>query len=100
MIKKFFQNIKKVYKYSRGCRKYIFAYLITSFLIMLVGIVVPMITSVQLVSLTEGVWNQVIVYSLFAFGLSLLRAILDFIASTASRIFSKKVVSKIQIELG
>lgn len=100
MIKSFFKNIKRVYKYSVGYRKHIFMYLIISFLVMLVSIVVPTLTSLQLVNLTEGIWNKVIVYSLFVFGLTLFRSFLDFLTSISIQLFSKKVVSRVQIELG
>ena len=100
MLKSFLKNIKRVYKYSIGCRKYILMYLIISFLVMLVSIVVPTLTSLQLVSLTEGLWKQVIIYSLFVFGLTIFNSFLDFFTTISVQLFSKKVVSKVQIELG
>ena len=100
MIKSFFKNIKRVYKYSIGCRKYIFIYLILSFLTMLISIVIPTLTSLQLVSLAESIWDRVIIYSLFVFGLTLFNSLIDFLTSITVQLFSKKVVSRVQIELG
>ena len=100
MIKTFFKNLKKVYKYSIGCRKYIFIYLILSFITMSLSIIIPTITSLQLVNLTEGIWNKVIIYSFFIFGITIFQSILDFLTSISTQQFSKKVISKVQIELG
>jgi len=100
MLKSFGKNIKRVYKYSYGSRKYIVVYLVLSFVIMVIGVVFPILSSLQLVNLTEGVWDKVIIYSLFSAFLSIFRNILDIISSISSRKFSKIVIAKIQIELG
>ena len=100
MMKSFFKNAKRVYKYSIGCRRYILMYLILSFITMLASIVVPTLTSLQLVNLTKGIWDKVIIYSLFVFGITLFQSFLDFLTSISTQKFSKKVISRVQIELG
>lgn len=97
---KFFVNISKIYKYSYGCRKYIFLYFVVSIIVTLVGIVIPVVTSLQLVNLTGGLWDKVVIYSLCLFGLKIFSDFLNLIIGFASQKFSKIVVNKIQLEVG
>lgn len=96
----FLKNIKKVYKYSYGSRRYIVLYAFFSVIITIIGLITPILTSLQLVNLTQGTWKKVIIYSIFVFLLSIFDNIISFFIQFASEKFSKIVVSKIQIELG
>jgi len=97
---KFIKNIKRVFKYAYGYRRYIVLYSILSFVITITGVLVPYLTSLQLVNLTSGVWDKVIFISLFVFVLRLFNNVVDFFSSFATQKFSKLVISKIQLSLG
>lgn len=97
---KFIRNFKKVLKYSKGCRKYLIIYFILSLLISLLGILVPYLTSLQLVNLTSGIWDKVILVSIFVFLVRIFNRIIGFFSSYATERFSRIVVSKVQLELG
>ncbi|MBQ6840608.1 MAG: ABC transporter ATP-binding protein [Bacilli bacterium] len=97
---KFINNFKRVLKYSKGCRKYLVVYFILSLTMSLIGILVPYLTSLQLVQLTAGIWNKVILVSIFVFLVRIFNRIIGFFSSFATEKFSKIVVSKVQLELG
>jgi len=97
---KFIKNFKRVLKYSKGCRKYLIIYFILSFTMSLLGILVPYLTSLQLVNLTSGIWNKVILVSVFVFLVRVFNRVISFFSSYATERFSRIVVSKVQLELG
>lgn len=97
---KFMSNLKKVFAYSYGCRKYIILYMILSTIMSIAGVIVPYLTSLQLVNLTEGIWNKLIYISIFLLCLRLFNTLIDFYANFATQKFFKIVVAKIQIALG
>lgn len=97
---KFIKNFKRVYQYSYGCRKYILLYFIMSVITSLLGVVIPAISAYQLVNLTDGIWDKVIVCALFIFFVNILSSIIHFISSFSTQKFSKLVISKIQLALG
>ena len=97
---KFISNFKKVYKYSHGYKRYIILYFIMSIILSLLGILVPAISAFQLVSLTNSLFDKVILATILIFGINVFIALVSFIEKYGSEKFSKYVISNIQLDLG
>jgi len=97
---KFIRNFKKVYKYAYGYRRYIVLYFIMSIIISFLGVIGPIVSARQLVHFTSGFWDKVIFCSLFLFLIDMFDSVISFFNGIVSAKFSKKVISRIQIELG
>ena len=66
------RNIKELSKLVKTSKKYIIMYMLLSILISIVGVIGPLISAKQLVGITEGAWNQVILIAVLIFFLSIL----------------------------
>jgi len=96
----FVKNFKMVYKFSYGCRKYIILYFVMSLFVSLLGIIMPIVSAYELLSLTNGIFDKVIFYAFLIFGINILSSIINFFLDFSSQKFSKLVISKIQIAMG
>ena len=92
-------NIKELSKLVKTSKKYIVIYMFLSILISLVGMVVPLISAMQLVSITNSLWDQVIMYAVFIFGLAIFRGLINLAIAYCSEKFSKIIVRQLQLDI-
>ena len=93
------RNIKELSKLVKTSKKYIIIYILLSILLSLVGIIGPLLSARQLVSITGGLWNQVIMYALFIFGISIFRELIYLSITYCSEKFSKVIMRQLQIDM-
>jgi len=93
------KNIKKSYFFAKESRKNFIFYIIGSILICIVGAVVPLFTAQQILNLTTGFWDQLILASLGVFGLEILRNTLNFINGKNESKFYRTTLKNIQINI-
>ena len=93
------RNIKELSKLVKTSKKYIIIFILLSILLSLVGIIGPLLSARQLVSITGGLWNQVIMYALFIFGISIFRELIYLLITYCSEKFSKVIMRQLQIDM-
>lgn len=93
------RNIKELSKLVKTSKKYIISYILLSLLLSLVGIIVPFLSARQLVSITDGLWNQVIMYAVFIFAISIFRELINLAITYCSEKFSKIIMRQLQIDM-
>ena len=93
------RNIKELSKLVKTSKKYIISYILLSLLLSLVGIMVPFLSARQLVSITDGLWNQVIMYAVFIFAISIFRELINLAITYCSEKFSKVIMRQLQIDM-
>lgn len=93
------RNIKELSKLVKTSKKYIISYILLSLLLSLVGIMVPFLSARQLVSITDGLWNQVIMYAVFIFVISIFRELINLAITYCSEKFSKVIMRQLQIDM-
>ena len=93
------RNIKELSKLVKTSKKYIIMYMLLSILISIVGVIGPLISAKQLVSITEGDWNQVVLIAVLIFFLSIFRSLINLAISFCSEKFSKIIIRRLQIDI-
>ena len=93
------RNIKGLSKLVKTSKKYIIMYMLLSILISVVGVIGPLISAKQLVGITEGNWNQVILIAVIIFLLSIFRSLINLAISFCSEKFSKIIIRRLQIDI-
>lgn len=93
------KNIKELSKLVKTSKKYIIIYILLSILLSSVGIIGPLLSARQLVSITGGLWNRVIMYALFIFGISIFRELIYLLITYCSEKFSKVIMRQLQIDM-
>lgn len=93
------RNIKELSKLVKTSKKYIIMYMLLSILISVVGVIGPLISAKQLVGITEGNWNQVILIAVLIFFLSIFRSLINLAISFCSEKFSKIIIRRLQIDI-
>lgn len=93
------KNIKKLSKLVKTSKKYIIIYMLLSLLISLVGIVGPILSAKQLVSITDGLWEQTVMVAILVFFLSIFRSLINLAISYCSEKFSKMIVRQLQLDI-
>ena len=93
------RNIKELSKLVKTSKKYIISYILLSLLLSLVGIIVPFLSARQLVSITDGLWSQVIMYAVFIFAISIFRELINLAITYCSEKFSKVIMRQLQIDM-
>lgn len=93
------RNIKELSKLVKTSKKYIIMYMLLSILISVVGVIGPMVSARQLVSITEGLWNDVILIAVLIFFLSIFRSLINLAITFCSEKFSKIIIRQLQIDI-
>ncbi len=96
---KFFENIKYLLKYTKNSRKYIISYIIFSITLSLIGVLIPFVVAMQLVKFTNGLWNELIIFTLMVALLNILKEANGFLIAISSEKLSQMVVREIQVEM-
>lgn len=97
--KETFINLKRTWKYARKNKKSLFGYLIFSIFLSIISAVIPIISSIVLLSLTNNNFNQLITMSVIVFIIEISRNIFRSFASKMSQIFFRETLVDIQLSI-
>lgn len=92
-------NLKRVYKFSRGKGKYLIFYLLGSIFICLVGVVAPIISSMQLINITNELWQRAVIATILLFSIEIFNNLFNFFNRKFSQIFFRETVYSIQANM-
>ncbi len=93
-------NFKKVYKCTKGQGKNLIKYLILSAAICGIYVLVPILTSRQLVGLTNSLWEELLVVTFLIFVVENLSNLIRFLNQKYSQIFFRETLKDIQTKIG
>ncbi len=96
----FLINLKKVSKFAKNQKKNIILFIIITLLISAIGIVVPMITSMQLVNLTGSFFDKALFATLLLFCIEIFRNIVNYFNRKISQIFFRETMYTLQTSIG
>ena len=92
------KNIRKIYGYSKGFRKYIVRYTLCIPLVTLISIIVPIYTAKQIIFINNGTYNSLITAALIIFFFEIMRNIIRLISSLSIGLFFRESVRVIQLK--
>lgn len=95
----FLKNLKLTYKYAKSGRRYLLFFLITNILLTVISVVIPLFTAKRLVSLTNGIWNDLLIFIIAIFLIEISRNIVRYIGNYFYNKFYYDVRRNIQLEL-
>ena len=93
------KNIKELSKIISTSKKYIITYILLSLLISIIGLATPLLSALQLVNLTNGLWEQTIIYTIFFFFITIFQSIINFIIAFCTEKFSKIIIRQLQLDI-
>ncbi len=96
----FLINLKKVSKFAKNQKKNIILFIIITLLISAIGIVVPMITSMQLVNLTGSLFDKTLFATILLFCIEIFRNIINYFNRKISQIFFRETMYTLQTSIG
>lgn len=99
-MKEFFEYLKFAWKYAKGEKKRIVAYVIFNIISILISVFVPIVSAKIIVSLTEGAFKQVLLMSLVILVVELSRSTSNYFLRLFSQIIYRETFTKIQSDLG
>ncbi len=99
-MKEFFEYLKFAWKYAKGEKKRIVAYIIFNIISILISVFVPIVSAKIIVSLTEGAFKQVLLMSLVILVVELSRSTSNYFLRLFSQIIYRETFTKIQSDLG
>ncbi len=94
-----FLNLKKAWKYARKSKKPLFGYLFLSLFLSIISAVVPIINAKQLLNLTAGSFDQLILVSIIIVVVEVLRNGLRYFSNKMSQIFFRETLLDIQLSI-
>lgn len=93
------QNIKLSLKYAKNRKKEFILYFIFNIMLALIGAVAPLLSAKQLLKITDGLLNELLVISLIILIIELSRNLCHFFARKYSQKFAAEVLKMIQIDV-
>lgn len=92
-------NLKKSFQYAKKQKKEFILYFISNIFLAIIGAIAPLLSANQLLKLTDGVLNQLLIISLVILGVELSRNICNFLSRKYSQIFAREVLKQIQVDV-
>lgn len=92
-------NLKKSFKYAKKFKKEFILYFVFNILLAVIGAVAPLLSAKQLLKLTDGILNELLVISVVILIVELSRNICNYMARKFSQKFAAEVLKKIQIDV-
>ena len=95
-------NIKLILKIlgqSKKGKKYIGLYVLLSIITSCIGILIPMLTAMQLIKFTDSIWMQLILVTVLIALIKILSEILNYFISICSEKLSQIVTYEIQMAM-
>ncbi|MBE6150066.1 MAG: ABC transporter ATP-binding protein [Firmicutes bacterium] len=99
-MKETLQNLKKVYKYGKKYKKALIYQIICCVFFITFNITLPIITSKQLVYLTDNLFNQLFIATLMVFIINIFANIFKVLLRRNTQIFFRGTTRDLQIALG
>lgn len=99
-MKEFFDYLKFAWKYAKGEKKRIIAYIIFNIITIFISIFIPIVSAQIIVSLTTGAFKQVLLMSLVILVVELSRSVSNYFVRLFSQIVYRETFTKIQSALG
>lgn len=99
-MSEFLINLKKVSKFAKNQKKNIILFFIITLLISAIGIIVPMITSMQLVNLTGSLFDKALFATILIFCIEIFRNIVNYFNRKISQLFFRETMYKLQTSIG
>ncbi len=94
-----FKNIKRSYSYAKDSKKNFIFYLISSIMLCIIGAIIPIYSAKQILNLSDGLFDQLIIASIAVFGFEILRNTTRFIAGINASKFYRTTLKNIQINI-
>lgn len=92
-------NLKKAFYYAKKQKKVFILYFLANILLAILGAILPLLSANQLLKLTNGLIQELLVISLVIFGAEILINFCRFFARKFSQIFAREILKQIQIDL-
>lgn len=99
-MKEFFRYLKFAWKYAKGEKKKIIAYIIFNIITIAISVFVPIISAKIIVGLTNGEFKQVLLMSLVILVVEISRSTSNYFLRLFSQIIYRETFTKIQSALG
>ncbi len=93
------RNLKLSFKYAKNQKKEFILYFIFNVMLAIIGAVAPLLSAKQLLKITDGLLNELLIISLMILIIELSRNLCHFLARKYSQIFAAEVLKKIQIDV-
>lgn len=92
-------NLKKSFAYAKKQKKTFILYFIANVFLAVVGAIAPLLSAKQLLKLTDGLLNELLIISTIVFLVEMSRNLGHFFARKYSQIFAREVLKQIQIDI-
>lgn len=92
------KNIKKIFGYSKGYRRYLYIYLLCIPLVTVISIVVPLYNAKQIVFINNALYNDLIKVAFVVFFFEILRNFTKYVSSISLGVFFRESLRSIQIK--
>ena len=97
-MKETLHNLKEVYKYGRQYKKNLIIFTIMSFSFIILNIISLIIAAKQLVYLTDSLYQELLLASLFILGINFIAAINRWILRRNTQVFFRGTTKNIQLD--
>ncbi len=97
-MKETLHNLKEVYKYGRKYKKNLIIFTIMSISFIILNIISPIIAAKQLVYLTDSLYQELLLASLFILGINFIAAINRWILRRNTQVFFRGTTKNIQLD--
>lgn len=91
------KNIKRSYHFAKESKKNFIYYLIGTILLCIIGAIIPIYGAKQILSLSDGLLNQLMYATLFVFAFEVLRNFMRFLSNQNASKFYRTTLKNIQI---
>lgn len=92
-------NLVKSFKYAKKQKKEFILYFIANISLAVIGAIAPLLSAKQLLKLTNGLLDELLIISLLVFIVEIARNLGHFFARKYSQIFAREVLKRIQIDI-
>lgn len=98
MIYIIIRNLKKIYGYTKGYRRYMLFYIICIPIVTLISVIVPLYTAKQIVFVNNALYNDLIKAALIIFCFEIMRNLTRFVSSLSIGIFFRESLRTLQLK--
>lgn len=99
-MKETWKNLKRVYSFAKGQEKNLIIFVIGSIILCIIGIIIPIFTSKQLINMTSSMWSKALVATLLVFLIEIFRNIISYVNRKYTQLFFRETMYKLQTEIG
>ncbi len=91
------KNIKKSYHFAKESKKNFIYYLIGSIALCIIGAIVPIFTAKQILNISNGFWDELLISTIAVFGLEVFRNAFSFLSGRNASKFYRTTLKNIQV---